>query len=89
MPHILPYRLLEIFTASVSLLKMHKTAALICLQTHHIWSVSAAEVSKSGLVPQNVAEVPTGQPAYVPSHCLIFQCSNKTLIAKSSDDTCM
>lgn len=44
------------------------TAALICLQTRHIWSLPAAEVSNTGLVPQNVVEV----PARMPRRCLVF-----------------
>ncbi|KAK1898032.1 Lipoprotein signal peptidase [Dissostichus eleginoides] len=55
---------------------MHMSAALICLQTRHIWWLPAAEVSNTGLVPPSVAEVPTGQPAHEPSHCLFFRCSD-------------
>ncbi len=43
-----------------------KTEVRICLQTGHIWSLTAAEVPKTGLLPQNVAQVPTHQPAHKP-----------------------
>lgn len=80
-----PYRLAGIFTASLTPLKMHMAASLICLQTRHIWMLPDAGVSKTGLMPHNVAEVQTGQKTHVPSHCLFFQCCslltnvNKTL----------
>ncbi|CAB1452606.1 unnamed protein product [Pleuronectes platessa] len=50
--------LLEIFTASLSLLKKREAAALVCLQTCHIWCPPDVEVSKTGSLPQNAAEVP-------------------------------
>lgn len=62
--------MLEILTALLCVLKTHKAAALICLQTHHIWLLPAAKVSPTGLMPQNMAELPASQPVHMSSCCL-------------------